>query len=80
MSILAERRLCAISTLLLEPHLDTAAAVPCNFLIPTPFRVCMQAGQPLFQALLELAVAEEVEAVVDCGALLAGATNRWVVC
>jgi hypothetical protein len=35
-------------------------------------------GRPLWRALLDTALEEDVDAVLDCGALLAGASNRCV--
>jgi hypothetical protein len=36
----------------------------------------LQDKQPVWEALLKFAVANGVDALVDCGALLAGASNR----
>jgi hypothetical protein len=38
----------------------------------------MQEGRPQWQVVLDLAVPLKLHALLDCGALLAGATNRWV--
>lgn len=35
-------------------------------------------GQAVWEVLLQLAVREGMDALVDCGALLAGTSNRWV--
>jgi hypothetical protein len=37
----------------------------------------MQAEEPVWEALLRFAVQEQVDAVIDCGALLAGTKYRW---
>ena len=36
----------------------------------------MQDNEPVWKALLQFAVDEAVDALLDCGALLAGASNR----
>ena len=38
----------------------------------------MQDKQPVWEALLQFAVSNGVDALVDCGALLAGASNRCI--
>ncbi len=40
----------------------------------------LQGGTPLWQSLLALALAKGYDALLDCGALLAGVSNRWGAC
>ena len=44
--------------------------------MPVPMR-CRVQGEQVWQALLQFAVAERLDAVIDCGALLAGTSNRY---
>jgi hypothetical protein len=37
-----------------------------------------QGGKPVWQLLLDFALQHKLHALLDCGALLAGTTNRWV--
>jgi hypothetical protein len=37
---------------------------------------CLQGPKPLWQALLDMALAQGYDALLDCGALLAGVSNR----